>query len=81
MSKVHSNFRVYHRYLGFFLAGIMTIYALSGTIMIFRTTNLFKVEKEVEKELQPNVSKDDLGRMLFIRDFNRLCENESTDIK
>ena len=33
------KFRVLHRYLGFFLAGVMAIYAISGIIMIFRETN------------------------------------------
>ncbi|MGB5405007.1 hypothetical protein [Robiginitalea sp.] len=30
--------RVIHRYLGYFLAGIMAMYALSGIVMIFRET-------------------------------------------
>lgn len=77
MSKINSTFRVYHRYLGFFLAGIMSIYALSGTIMIFRTTNFLKIDKEVTRELEPNTSAADLGRVLFIRNFNVLEENEN----
>jgi hypothetical protein len=36
--------RVYHRYLGFFLAGIMAIYSVSGIIMIFRDTDFLKKE-------------------------------------
>ena len=31
--------RILHRYLGFFLAGIMAVYALSCTVMIFRDTD------------------------------------------
>lgn len=31
--------RVYHRYLGFFLAGIMAVYAISGVVLIFRDTD------------------------------------------
>jgi uncharacterized iron-regulated membrane protein len=34
--------RIIHRYLGFFLAGIMAVYALSGIIMIFRETAFLK---------------------------------------
>lgn len=34
--------RVIHRYLGFFLAGIMAVCATSGIIMIFRTTDFLK---------------------------------------
>lgn len=76
MSKINSKFRVYHRYLGFFLAGIMCVYALSGTIMIFRTTDFLKYEKQVQKELQPNITKEELGRALFIRDFKVLDETD-----
>ena len=39
------NMRIIHRYLGFFLAGIMAVYALSGIVLIFRDTNIFKKEK------------------------------------
>lgn len=76
MSKLNSTFRVYHRYLGFFLSGVMIIYALSGTLMIFRTTNFLKFEKVVTKEIEPNTSKEDLGRALFIRDMKVLEEND-----
>lgn len=37
-----SGMRIIHRYLGFFLAGIMAVYALSGIIMIFRDTDFLK---------------------------------------
>ena len=36
--------RIIHRYLGYFLAGIMAMYALSGSLMIFRKKNLKKKE-------------------------------------
>jgi uncharacterized iron-regulated membrane protein len=32
---IHNSMRIYHRYLGFFLAGIMAVYAVSGVVMIF----------------------------------------------
>ncbi|MEZ5071584.1 MAG: hypothetical protein R2751_11605 [Bacteroidales bacterium] len=64
-----SKFRIYHRYLGFFLAGIMSIYALSGVVMIFRTTDFLKKEKQMERQLEPNVPAEELGRQLFIRNL------------
>lgn len=76
MSKIQGKIRVYHRYLGFFLAGIMGIYAISGTIMIFRTTNYFKLEKNITKELEPNLPTEELGRALFIRNFKVSSETE-----
>nr|WP_320000191.1 hypothetical protein [uncultured Draconibacterium sp.] len=78
MSKIVSRFRVYHRYLGFFLAGIMTIYALSGTIMIFRTTDFLKQDKIKEREIGANIPAEKLGAKLFIRNLQVLNEDENT---
>jgi hypothetical protein len=61
--------RVYHRYLGFFLAGIMAIYAVSGVLLIFRTTDFLKVEKTKTENLPADIKMEDLGRALRIRDF------------
>jgi uncharacterized iron-regulated membrane protein len=48
-STLNTNMRIYHRYLGFFLAGIMAVYAISGVVMIFRDTDFLKSERTVEK--------------------------------
>ena len=61
--------RILHRYLGFFLVGIMTVYAVSGIVLIYRDSDVFKVEKQVQKTLDPYLSLEDLGRALRIRDF------------
>ena len=61
--------RVYHRYLGYFLAGIMTVYAVSGIVLIFRDTEFLKSEKQIEKKLEPNIKPEELGKALRIRDF------------
>ena len=71
-----SKMRVYHRYLGFFLAGIMTVYALSGVTLIFRNTEVFKVEKRIEKTLEPGLEAKALGKALRIR---RLKVREETE--
>jgi len=68
--------RLYHRYLGFFLAGIMAVYAISGIILIFRDTDFLKQEKQVEKNLKPNLSHEEVGRELRIRDFKVTGETE-----
>ncbi|MFD1314767.1 hypothetical protein [Namhaeicola litoreus] len=68
-SNLNRNMRVYHRYLGFFLAGIMAVYAISGTILIFRKTDFLKVEKTVEKTLEQNLNSEELGKMLRIKEF------------
>lgn len=62
--KVNEKMRPYHRYLGFFLAGIMTVYSISGIILIFRDTDFLKTEKQVEKNIKPNLKADEVGREL-----------------
>lgn len=39
-----NKMRTYHRYLGFFLAGIMAMYSISGIVLIFRDTDFLKKE-------------------------------------
>ncbi len=68
-ATVHNRMRIYHRYLGFFLAGIMAVYALSGIILIFRDTNFLKQTKQVQQQLQPGLSADALGKAIRIRDL------------
>ena len=59
--NLSNKVRVIHRYLGFFLAGIMFVYALSGITLTFRDKDYFKkpivVEKTIEKGLEnlPNI--------------------------
>ncbi len=56
--------RVIHRYLGFFLAGIMAVYALSGIIMIFRETDFLKQEVVAERQLSPGLTAGELSPKL-----------------
>jgi uncharacterized iron-regulated membrane protein len=60
---------VYHRYLGFFLSGIMAMYAISGIILIFRETDLLKSERTIERTFPPDFKIEDLGKALKIREF------------
>jgi uncharacterized iron-regulated membrane protein len=68
-ATVHNTMRVYHRYLGFFLAGIMAVYAISGMVMIFRNTNFLKSEKTMEAKLAPDLPIDEVGKAIRIRDL------------
>ena len=53
--------RLIHRYLGFFLSGIMFVYALSGIIMIYRNTDFLKNEVITERQLEPNLTASELS--------------------
>ncbi len=77
-ANVNSKLRIYHRYLGYFLAGIMAVYATSGFIMIFRDTNFLKSDRQIEKQLSPNIKTEDLGRELRMRELK--VDKEDGDI-
>lgn len=64
-----NTMRIYHRYLGYFLAGIMAVYAFSGVIMIFRDTNFLKRDKQVEKKVAINLGEKELGEAIRVRDL------------
>lgn len=70
MAKTNPNaitMRVLHRYLGFFLAGIMAVYAVSGVVMIYRNTDFLKQEKQIDKVVAANISTQELGNALKIK--------------
>ncbi|MFC4632339.1 hypothetical protein ACFO3O_00355 [Dokdonia ponticola] len=52
--------RIIHRYLGYFLAGIMAVYAVSGIIMVYRETDFLKNEVITERQLEPNLTAAEL---------------------
>lgn len=77
-STLNQKMRVYHRYLGFFLAGIMAVYALSGVVLIFRETDFLKQVKLNEKQLKPNMLIEEVGKELKLRDLK--ADKEEGDI-
>lgn len=56
--------RVFHRYLGYFLAGIMTMYAISGILLIFRSTDFLKSEIKEKQQIDTQLSVDQLDPRL-----------------
>lgn len=68
--QTSNTFRVIHRYLGFFLVGIMAVYATSGIIMIFRDTDFLKEEEHITKQIKPWASDQELGQLLGMRQLN-----------
>jgi len=61
--------RTLHRNIGFFIAGLVIIYSLSGIVLIYRDTNFLKREALVEKKLSPNLADAELGLALQLRNF------------
>lgn len=69
IKDTRSFMRIVHRYLGFFLAGIMAVYAISGVLLVYRDTDFLKKEKIYEKKLQNNLSEKKLEKELKIKNF------------
>jgi hypothetical protein len=63
------SMRIIHRYLGFFLTGIMAVYAISGVVLIFRKTDFLKHDKFYEKTIPTGTPLSELGTALNIKDF------------
>jgi len=74
-SRIHNRMRTWHRYLGYFLSGIMAVYAISGIVMIFRDTDFLKREKRVEQQLRPGLSVEELGKALRIRNLEIIAQD------
>ena len=68
-TSLQNRMRIYHRYLGYFLAGIMIVYAVSGITLIFRNTNFLKRPKQVNQQLKPGLSLEDLGKAICMKDI------------
>ena len=69
MKDKKNYFRIIHRYLGFYLAGIMAVYSISGVSLIFRKTDAFKKVVETTKTRSPNLSVKDLESTLKIKNL------------
>ena len=66
---MNNKMRIFHRYLGFFLSGIMAVYAISGIVMIFRETEFLKSEREIERQLAVDLPDAEVGSTLRIKEF------------
>lgn len=78
MSDVSKNMRIYHRYLGFFLAGIMAIYSISGIIMIFRETDFLKKENHKVLTVATNLKNEEIGPAIKIK--NLKVKSDTLDV-
>ena len=68
-SASKNKMRIWHRYLGFFLAGIMAVYALSGVILIFRNTSFLKKDIAIDKTVATGLSAEALGKEIKVRNL------------
>ena len=57
-----------HRYLGFYLVGIMVVNFISGIAMIFRNDYAFNILENTETTLAVNLDEKILGEVLRLKD-------------
>ena len=70
MKDKKNYFRIIHRYLGFYLAGIMAVYSISGVSLIFRKTDAFKKVEKITQTLSPNLNINELASVLKIKNLS-----------
>ena len=56
----------------------MTVYAVSGIVLIFRDTTFLKQDKSITKSVKPNATAEELGQLLGIRQLK--VEKDSAGI-
>ena len=64
-----SFMRITHRYLGYFAAGIMAVYSISGVLLIYRDTNFLKKENKYELVLKPNMTEKELAKEIKMKNI------------
>ncbi len=70
--------RILHRYIGFFLVGVMVMYAFTGIVLTYRNTNFLKQSKHIEKQLKAGLSASELSEQLHLHHFRTEKEDETT---
>ncbi|MFX5260797.1 hypothetical protein ABTD18_20010, partial [Acinetobacter baumannii] len=65
------DFRLYmrlgHRYVGFFMVGIMLVYSLSGMLLVFRDTDFLKYDNYIQTKVATNLDDKGLAKALKMR--------------
>ena len=69
IKDTRSFMRIVHRYLGYLMAGIMAVYAISGVILVYRDTDFLKRENHYEKVFDKNLTEKQVGEETKIKNF------------
>ncbi len=76
MNNLNQKMRIWHRYLGFYLVGIMAVYAVSGMTLIFRKTDTFKKEIKIQKILSSGLTETQLVKALSEDELNIISSQD-----
>ncbi|MGS0749051.1 hypothetical protein [Halpernia sp. GG3] len=72
IKNTKSFMRLTHRYLGFFMAGIMMVYSVSGILLIYRDSDFLKKENIIQKNIEKNLSERELEKEIKIKNLEIL---------
>ncbi len=61
--------RALHRDVGFFVVGLIVVYALSGMVLVYRDTDFLTSNVQVERKLDAGLDPAQLGMALHIKGF------------
>lgn len=67
--SLNYHMRGLHRDIGYFIFGMVIIYALSGIVLIYRNTEFLKHEVTIERLLKPEMEIEGIGKELRLRDL------------
>lgn len=65
--SIQKIIRQLHRDIGFLTIGITIVFSISGIVLIYRDTDVFKVENAYSLKLEPNLESSELKGKLDIR--------------
>ncbi|HLO60665.1 MAG TPA: hypothetical protein VK179_18080 [Bacteroidales bacterium] len=78
-TNLHRIMRNLHRDIGYLILGFVVIFSLSGIVLVYRNTGFMKHKVTVERNLKSNLTNEELGRELRMRDF-KVEREEGTKI-
>jgi len=64
------SMRALHRDIGFFVVGLVVVYALSGITLVYRDVGFLTRDVQVEKKLPPGLEPEELGKALRLKGFS-----------
>ncbi len=73
MAKIRDSrsfMRVVHRYLGYFLVGIFAVYAISGSVMVYRHDNFMKRKKTYHTTIQKGLGNVEINKIIGVKYLN-----------
>ncbi len=74
--SVQAIMRQLHRDIGFLLIGLTFVFSLSGIVLIYRDTNVFKIEKHYKEQLSLNLKSNELKEEINIRRLRITSESQ-----